>query len=272
MADQMPETPDAHSPDSNPVPQLSQTTNPHDEHKNSGKYPQYVMRPLKAIKTVFLFVVGWLDTNDGAVTAVATLVIAALTFFYVLYARAQWHVMDRQLTEMRSSGKQTDQLIYLYQKQVEQLHMQLESFRKVEGAYIGTGQPQGGIASNEVAIALENYGRIPSPRVWIYPHIYRFTSKDHQIIYTKDYTYGGDQTEVPPGTGRYGVRLPLELKEGEAERLQTGSEIMWLAVSFKYDDGFGNVSDMKGTCFVYNPKHPAVWDACPTSDFSHLPK
>jgi hypothetical protein len=54
--------------------------------------PRY-MRPLKALVT-------WLDVHDGAVTALATVVIALLTFFYVRYARKQWEVMGQQLGEM----------------------------------------------------------------------------------------------------------------------------------------------------------------------------
>jgi hypothetical protein len=45
--------------------------------------------------------IRWLDNNNGAVTAIATAVIAATTIAYTHYARKQWRVMDRQLAELK---------------------------------------------------------------------------------------------------------------------------------------------------------------------------
>lgn len=56
------------------------------------KYRHYITWPIVA----FRWLVQWLDTNYGAVTAAATVVIAILTFFYVRYAKNQWRVMDDQ--------------------------------------------------------------------------------------------------------------------------------------------------------------------------------
>jgi|GEM_PF-5097858 len=66
-------------------------------HRN---YAQYVMRPLKAVGHGFVKAVNWLDAKDGFVAALATVVIAVLTGYYVHYAKQQWGVMKGQLTEM----------------------------------------------------------------------------------------------------------------------------------------------------------------------------
>lgn len=95
--------PDSHLPDSNAIPLSSDSAKPNDEKskpKQRRHYAQYVMRPLKAIGRAFIATVTWLDKYDGAVTAIATIVIACLTAAYVHYAKAQWKVMGDQLGEM----------------------------------------------------------------------------------------------------------------------------------------------------------------------------
>lgn len=151
---------------------------------------------------------------------------------------------------------------------------QLMAFKKVEGASIGAAMPVGDINVGEVRLAIVNYSRIPSPRVWIYPHVYRSVQGQQRPNYFKDYEFGGDDTQIPPtssGIG-YGFTLPLEFKAGELDKLREGTETLWVAVSLKYDDGFGNVSPMIGACYAWNRLHPVVWDACPTFSFAHLPK
>jgi len=148
---------------------------------------------------------------------------------------------------------------------------QVAAFEKIEGAQLGIGHYQGDARSGFIGIPINNYGHTSSPQLWLYPHVYRFGSKDHKVLYVKDYSFGGDQTEIPPGNGVYGVVIPLELKAGEFERIGK-EEVMWVAVSYKFDDGFGHISPMKAACFSYNPKNPVNWDACPTFDYAHLPK
>ena len=58
----------------------------------------------------FMRVVGFLDKNSGAVTAVATIAIGFLTYKYVTYSKKQWETMNtqvgitqRQLTDFEES-------------------------------------------------------------------------------------------------------------------------------------------------------------------------
>lgn len=50
--------------------------------------------------------------------------MAASTVVYTIYAKKQWRVMEGQLRELKNSGKQTDDLICLYQQQVANLSQQ----------------------------------------------------------------------------------------------------------------------------------------------------
>jgi hypothetical protein len=63
------------------------------------------MRMIKAmwrgIAWVFISVVSFLDKYNGAVTAVATIVIGILTYEYVTYSKRQWETMTQQLGQMQ---------------------------------------------------------------------------------------------------------------------------------------------------------------------------
>jgi len=65
------------------------------------------MRILKATGKGIIAVVRWSDTNNGFITALATVVIAILTGIYVHYSRAQWKVMRDQLAEVRDTRLQS---------------------------------------------------------------------------------------------------------------------------------------------------------------------
>jgi hypothetical protein len=68
-------------------------------------YTQYVMRTLKATRRGIVAVVNWTDAKAGFITALATVIIAVLTGFYVHYSRAQWKVMHDQLPELHTSAQ-----------------------------------------------------------------------------------------------------------------------------------------------------------------------
>lgn len=61
-------------------------------------------------------IIRWLDAHNGLLTALASLAIAALTYFVAVYASGQLKVMSNQLDEMRATSKQTDGLIAANQK------------------------------------------------------------------------------------------------------------------------------------------------------------
>jgi hypothetical protein len=73
--------------------------------KQHRQYAKYVVRPFKAMGRGIIAVVNWTDKNNGFVTALATVFIAALTGVYVHYSRAQWKVMRDQLPELHTSAE-----------------------------------------------------------------------------------------------------------------------------------------------------------------------
>jgi hypothetical protein len=81
----------------------SQTqTNYSDKDKNyAGQVLWFIKAPLRWFKWLFQFC----DDNAGGVTAVATIMIAVLTAFYVTYSRGQLTVIDGQLKEMQSANR-----------------------------------------------------------------------------------------------------------------------------------------------------------------------
>ncbi|PYN83765.1 MAG: hypothetical protein DMD96_01025 [Candidatus Rokuibacteriota bacterium] len=211
---------------------------------------------------------NWIERHSGAVTAVATIVIAVLTGVYAHYASAQWREMKRlsELTQdalietkknNSASAKSTDDALRITRDQ-------LTAFQVVEGAHLGVALPV--LLGDRVALPIENYGRIPSPKVSIFAHVYRFQSKDRTSLYSKRHEFGGDRTEIPPGVGKYGVTVPLELKANEMDRIANGEIGLWVGVTLKYDNGFGTQSQ-PGFCFSYAG---TKWDACPVAHFADL--
>ena len=63
--------------------------------------------------------IQWLDSHNGLLTALATIAIAALTYFVAVYANGQLKVLSDQLTEMRGTGLQTDKIIETNNKLAE---------------------------------------------------------------------------------------------------------------------------------------------------------
>ncbi len=86
------------------------------------------------MKYVTKLKIAWANTTIvNKLTFLLTMVIAGANTAYVFYARKQFITMSGQLTEMQSSGQQTDQLIGLYRGQVDKLNEQLGVLRSNVG-------------------------------------------------------------------------------------------------------------------------------------------
>lgn len=84
-----------------------------------------------------------------------TAVVAGSTALYTYYAKSQFAVMNGQLSEMRSTSKQTDQLIRLYQQQLAELHQQASDTHEL--ATQATAQAK---ATNALASQTKRYADI----------------------------------------------------------------------------------------------------------------
>jgi hypothetical protein len=74
--------------------------------ENTGKtrkYAMYVLWPVAALWRLFRWLFLWANEHGPGITALATIAIMVLTFFYVRYSKRQWKVMSGQLEEMKKS-------------------------------------------------------------------------------------------------------------------------------------------------------------------------
>lgn len=79
-----------------------------------GQKSENRMGTLKAvwyfIANCFRVVIGFLDKNSGAVTAIATIAIAYLTWQYVTYSKKQWETMQGQSSIIQRQLRDSEQV------------------------------------------------------------------------------------------------------------------------------------------------------------------
>jgi hypothetical protein len=83
----------------------SEAYNKPQQPKQHRNYSRHIIGPLKATGRATLRVINRIDQKGPFVTAIATVLIAILTGFYVYYSRAQWSTMNRQLSQVQSQQR-----------------------------------------------------------------------------------------------------------------------------------------------------------------------
>jgi hypothetical protein len=122
-----------------------------------------------------------------------------------------------------------------------------QSLTVTERAYLWATLPY--IDGTQIRIPLENGGKIPSPKVKVSYHLSRERVSDRATLESADGSFGGDRTNVPPGTGHYGIGVPMKgFAESDAASVKNGTEIVFVAGNIDYDDGFG-VQTQNSYCF-----------------------
>src|SRR5208337_465243 len=74
-------------------PHPANTTKSHQHREKTSYYAhtaKYIIQALNAIGRGALKTVHWIDSKGPLISAVATVIIASLTYSYVHYSRAQW--------------------------------------------------------------------------------------------------------------------------------------------------------------------------------------
>lgn len=79
-----------------PTPSRTEQGTNFDQHKYRAKY---IVRPIYAIRRGALCCVRFFDNHSGSFSALASLFIVVLTYFYVSYSGAQWRTMQRQMSD-----------------------------------------------------------------------------------------------------------------------------------------------------------------------------
>lgn len=92
------------------VPGQSKTDEADSSAKKGPNWMRVLMAVWRGMRWIFSAVVGFLGRNNGAVTALATVVIAVLTSQYVAYSKKQWETSNRQLGDFEAS--QAAQLVF----------------------------------------------------------------------------------------------------------------------------------------------------------------
>lgn len=115
---------------------------------------------------------SWSHTSGwNKLAVVLTAVIAMSNIIYACYARKQFVVMSGQLTQMQSSGVQTDQLISLYQNQLTELQKQSADTHNL--AQAATDQVSALKTSNALNIASNRpwVGQVEGPATDVIFHV-----------------------------------------------------------------------------------------------------
>lgn len=86
------------------LPDAASANKEQQEPKQHQYRAKKIVTALKAVGMGIVRTINWLNAKAGFVTALATIVIAILTGFYVHYSRAQWTVMRDQLPELKKSA------------------------------------------------------------------------------------------------------------------------------------------------------------------------
>jgi hypothetical protein len=80
--------------------EASETNGEQKESTQNSHIAENIMKALKSVGRGILATINWIDAKGAFITALTTVVIAVLTFFYVHYSRAQWQVMNDQRQAM----------------------------------------------------------------------------------------------------------------------------------------------------------------------------
>lgn len=126
----MVDTPDTEGSAENPktdlegpgaIPLSSHAAKSHHRHEGPNYHAsaaRRLMKVLRAIKDGALRTVDWIDRRGPLVSAIATVIIAVLTWKYVQWSQAQWNVMNDQLCEMKRQSAQIEQQTKLTRQQL----------------------------------------------------------------------------------------------------------------------------------------------------------
>jgi len=137
------------------------------------------------------------------------------------------------------------------------LSAQLQAFKTAEGAVLAVHPNP--LAGDIVVFALKNIGRLPSPHVVGTAWILRLTRPEQKVHYSTHRNLN-QMTELAPGVP-YTVPVPLGLKPGDLEKLNSGALWQMVMLILTYDNGFGE-RGIHRYCFTYAPPPASGWDVC----------
>jgi len=149
-----------------------------------------------------------------------------------------------------------------------------------ERAYLHVGRLAANLYKARIDMSFFNSGRHPATRATVRIETLRaLVANDQitQVVHSHRQTFGGDRTEVPPGTagpgiGYWGMTVPLpELTRSDIEAIRSGQQRLSIAGLIEHDDGFGT-PQKTSFCYHYDPDPTIQWNRCPVVTFEDLQK
>jgi hypothetical protein len=285
---------DQTNPDSEQIRAAPQTTGaapPSDEQekaKQTRRYTQYVVRALKGTGRGIVAFVNWTDEKDGFITALATVVIAVLTAFYVHYSRGQWQTMRGQLPELHAAAVAATNAATIADTTLKN---QQKSFEIDQRPYMVCDIPvfsgNGLVADKPITanVTFKNIGRTPARRVATAVTLLRFdrlprgskngTDKVMRFINSEfaalrernsksrevdnEFKTG---TDIAPNATAFATNQnALVIPSQEFKKTESGAIILFYLGIVTYADGFGNLYETE-YCALYFGTDPRIWHIC----------
>ena len=224
--------------------------------KTERAYRKYIVRPVVTSARWLGRCVRLLHEYDGAITAVATIVIGLLTWKYVTYSKAQWEAMQSQRDVM--------------QKQLTQMELQLtEMKRSTKAAEDGAKAAQDGAELNKrivvgtdaaiiedlpryepqpngppvFSLNIRNEGKSISPHVTGILTVSRNTLPALKTIEPRPFTIDMVQLANDGGPNRFnnGKSQTFQVPGFNLDAVLKLQETVKIEGTYHYDDGFGRM-------------------------------
>ena len=179
--------------------------------------------------SVFEQIANRIDSHAAAITALATIVLALLTYFYMREARGQRRAAQRSITLMEKSiDFETSPKPYI--KDIETIWQVSKSKENtLEG---------------KTSIKLANCGRIEATNIKLHKVLSKGTLKDDTTISAMEYLYPGQEPILTIGGLEISCspEVILALKEGKGLTIpKERQEPISLTIDLTFDDDNGNV-------------------------------
>jgi hypothetical protein len=187
-------------------------------------------------------------------------IVETLTFiavvWYACIASGQLIQMNKQYPELQKSADAAK----------KSADTASDTLTFSERAYVHIGPIESDFrakGNSVIRIPIENSGHIPSPQMAIDGVITRLRKGESSPFDVQPLKAGGDETQIPPGTGYYKITLDLKnWPPEEIKRILADNERVGIAGTLDYATGFGK-RDQSSFCFYYVPDPAIGWTPCP---------
>jgi hypothetical protein len=131
---------------------------------NSGKtrkYTRYIVWPIVALWRLVRWLFVLADGHDGVITALATIAIVVLTYFYVSYSKDQWTTMNQQLDLARREARLTHCCPYLDRRDIGAKYD--DKTKEMWGTFTAINIGEQDAENIEVALRIDVLASPPTP-------------------------------------------------------------------------------------------------------------